>query len=68
MKRPDDLHTFQVLPRRWLVERTLAWITRSRRTVGDYERLTAHHETIIYRAMIITMSRRLARRSRPRLA
>ena len=68
VKRPDDLHRFQVLPRRWLVERTLAWITRSRRTVRDYERLTAHHETIIYRAMIITMSRRLARRSRPRLA
>ena len=68
MKRPDDLHTFQVLPRRWLVERTLAWITRSRRAVRDYERLTAHHEIIIYRAMIITMSRRLARRSRPRLA
>jgi transposase len=46
VKRPDDLHTFQVLPRRWLVERTLAWITRSRRTVRDYERLTTprdHH-------------------------
>src|SRR6185437_9743384 len=27
VKRPDDLHTFQVLPRRWVVERTLAWIT-----------------------------------------
>jgi transposase len=62
VKRPDDLHTFQVLPRRWVVERTLAWITRQRRTVRDYERLTAHHETIIYWAMIITMSRRLARR------
>ncbi len=57
MRPPDDLHTFQVLPRRWVVERTLAWITRHRRTVRDYERLAAHHETIIYRAMIITMSR-----------
>jgi transposase len=37
VRRPDDLHTFQVLPRRWVVERTLAWITRSRRTVRDYE-------------------------------
>ena len=62
VKRPDDLHTFKVLPRRWVVERTLAWITRCRRTVRDYERLPAHHETIVYRAMIITMSRRLARR------
>ncbi|HEV2259624.1 MAG TPA: IS5 family transposase [Streptosporangiaceae bacterium] len=68
VRRPGDLHTFQVLPRRWVVERTLAWITRCRRTVRDYERLTAHHETIVYWAMIITMSRRLARRSRPRLA
>jgi transposase len=68
VRRPDDLHTFKVLPRRWVVERTLAWITRCRRTVRDYERLTAHHETIIYWAMIITMSRRLARQrqaSRP---
>ena len=68
VKRPDDLHTFQVLPRRWVVERTLAWITRSRRTVRDYERLPGHHETMVWWAMIITMSRRLARRSRPDLA
>ena len=43
------------------VERTFAWITRSRRTVRDYERLPAHHETIVYWSMIIIMSRRLAR-------
>ncbi len=61
VKRPDDLHTFQVLPRRWVVERTLSWITRHRRTVRDYERLPAHHETYIYWAMIIVMTRRLAR-------
>jgi transposase len=61
VRRPDDLHTFQVLPRRWVVERTLAWITRHRRTVRDYERLPAHHETYIYWAMITVMTRRLAR-------
>jgi transposase len=61
VRRPDDLHTFQVLPRRWVVERTLAWITRHRRTVRDYERLPAHHETYIYWSMIIIMTRRLAR-------
>jgi putative transposase len=61
VRRPDDLHTFQVLPRRWVVERTLAWITRHRRTVRDYERLPAHHETYVYWAMIIVMTRRLAR-------
>jgi transposase len=63
VKRPDDLHTFQVLPRRWVVERTLSWITRHRRTVRDYERLPAHHETYIYWAMIIIMTRRLARQA-----
>ena len=46
VKRPGDLHAFQVLPRRWVVERPMAWITRYRRTVRDCERLPGHHETI----------------------
>ena len=62
VKRPDDLHTFQVLPRRWVVERTLAWITRHRRTVRDYERLPGRHETCVYWSMISVMTRRLARK------
>ena len=53
------------LPRRWVVERTLAWITRHRRTVRDYERLPAHHETYIYWSRIIVMTRRLARKPAP---
>jgi putative transposase len=61
VKRPDDLHTFKVLPRRWVVGRTLAWITRHRRTVRDYGRLAARHETYVCWAMIIGMTRRLAR-------
>jgi transposase len=65
VKRPDDLHTFKVLPRRRVVERTLARITRHRRTVRDYERLAAHHETYIYWAMIIVMTRRIARQPAP---
>jgi transposase len=71
VKRPDDLHTFKVLPRRWVVERTLAWITRHRRTVRDYERLAARHETYVHWAMIIVMTRRLARQpaaAQPRAA
>jgi transposase len=64
VKRPDDLHTFKVLPRRWVVERTLAWITRHRRTVRVYERLPAHHETYVYWAMIIVMTR-LTRKAEP---
>ena len=65
VKRPEDLLTFKILPRRWVVERTLAWITRHRRTVRGYERLPAHHETMIYWAMIAVMARRLARQPRP---
>ena len=61
VKRPDDLHEFKVLPRRWVVERTLAWITRSRRNARDYERLPAHHETMVHWSVIIIMSRRLAK-------
>jgi transposase len=54
---------FQVLPRRWVVERTLAWISRCRRTVRDYERLPAHHAAFVQWSMIIIMTRRLARRT-----
>jgi putative transposase len=66
VRRPDDLHTFQVLPRRWVVERTFAWISKHRRTVRDYERLPAHHEAIIQWAMIAVMAARLARHTQPR--
>ena len=52
---------FQVLPRRWVVERTLSWITRSRRTVRDYERHPEHHAAMVQWAMVIIMTRRLAR-------
>jgi transposase len=61
VKRPADQHTFEVLPRRWVVERTLAWITSYRRCARDYERLPAHHEAAVYWAMITIMTRRLAR-------
>ena len=57
VKRPDDLYAFKILPRRWVVERALAWITRHRRTVRDYERLLAHHETYVSWAVIIVMVR-----------
>ena len=53
-------HTFEVLPRRWVVERTFAWISKHRRTTRDYERLPASHEAMILWAMIALMPRRLA--------
>src|SRR5262245_32860878 len=59
-KRPGQ-STFEVLPRRWVVERTLAWISKHRRTVRDYERLPAHHAAMVTWAMVAVMTRRLAR-------
>jgi transposase len=61
VKRTDDVNGFQALPRRWVVERTLGWLTRNRRLVRDYERRADSHETITTIAMIALMSRRLAR-------
>ena len=53
--------TFVVLPRRWVVERSLAWITGHRRCVRDYERLPQHHEAMVRWTMIRITSRRLAK-------
>jgi transposase len=60
VKRSEP-HRFVVLPRRWVVERTLAWITGHRRCVRDYEGLPAHHEAMVCWAMIRITSQRLAR-------
>jgi transposase len=59
--RTDDLAGFHVLPRRWVVERTFAWISKHRRCVRDYETRPDHHEAMIHLAMIKIMSRRPAR-------
>ena len=52
---------FRVLPRRWVVERTFAWISHNRRMSKDYERLCATGEAFVYVAMTRLMVRRLAR-------
>jgi putative transposase len=52
---------FRVLPRRWVVERTFAWISHNRRMGKDYERLCATGEAFVYAAMTRLMVRRLAR-------
>jgi putative transposase len=54
---------FVVLPKRWLVERTFAWLGRSRRLSKDYEALCETVETWVYIAMIDLMIARLARRN-----
>jgi Transposase DDE domain len=51
---------FVVLPRRWVVERTLSWIDQQRRMSKDYERLCASGEAFVYAAMIRLMTRQAA--------
>ena len=58
--RNADVQGFQVLPRRWVVERTFGWLTRCRRLARDYEHKTAHAEAMIDVAMIRLMAARLA--------
>ena len=58
--RNADVRGFQVLPRRWVVERTFGWLARCRRLARDYERKTAHAEAMIDVAMIRLMAARLA--------
>ena len=59
VRRRPDSHTFEVLPRRWVVERTLAWLGRRRRLSKDYESLPESSEAWIHVAMIHLMLKRL---------
>ncbi|MFJ1758661.1 IS5 family transposase [Kitasatospora sp. NPDC088134] len=61
VKRSDAQSGFVVLPRRWVVERTLAWLMRSRRLARDYETLPASSEAAVLWSMTMLMGRRLAR-------
>ncbi|MER5667356.1 transposase [Streptomyces mirabilis] len=61
VKRSDDMTGFVVLPRRWVVERSLGWLMRSRRLVRDYETQPASSEAFIYWSASMLMARRLAR-------
>jgi putative transposase len=60
VKRAAGQKGFQVLPRRWVVERTFAWIDRSRRLSKDYERLPQSSEAMVYLASIRLLLRRVA--------
>lgn len=59
--RPVEAVGFVVLPKRWVVERTFAWLGRYRRHSKDYERKTESSEAMIYLSMIHLMSKRLAK-------
>lgn len=58
--RPVGVKGFVVLPKRWIVERTFAWLARYRRHNKDYEKTEASSEAMTYIAMISLMSKRLA--------
>lgn len=60
VKRSQDAKGFQVLHRRWVVERIFTWLTTNRQLVRNYETRPDHHEAMIYIAMIHLIGQRLA--------
>jgi putative transposase len=62
VERSEDSEGFVVLPYRWIVERTLGWLMRSRRLSKDYERLVQSSESLIEVAIIRLILRRLVRK------
>lgn len=65
IKRSDTASGFEVLPRRWVIERTFAWLGRSRRLAKDWEATTASSEAWLLIAHIRILVRRLARYHAP---
>ena len=61
VKRPDDAKGFVLVARRWVVERTLAWVNRCRRLAKDWEATIASSEAWLIIASIRQLSRRIAR-------
>jgi len=61
VERPAGIRGFSVQPRRWVVERTFGWLSRSRRLSKDYERKVQTSETLIQVAMIRLLVARLGR-------
>ena len=61
VKRPEGVKGFQLLPRRWVVERTFAWLGRCRRLAKDFEATIATETAWLFLAHIRLLSRRLAR-------
>lgn len=60
VKRNDDVEGFEVLPHRWIVERTFAWLDNCRRLSKDYEVTISSSEAMIHLAMSRLMIKRMA--------
>ena len=60
VKRSDDMEGFEVLPRRWVVERTFGWLMQQRRLVRDYEKTEACAQAWVYITMIYLQTLKLA--------
>lgn len=65
VKRNPETVGFEVLPRRWVVERTFAWLGHCRRLSKDYEYWVHSSDAMVYAAMVRLMTRRLARLRSP---
>jgi len=61
IKRSDTAKGFVLLPRRWVVERTLAWLSRNRRLAKDFERTIESATTWLFLASVQLLTRKLAR-------
>lgn len=61
VKRSDHAEGFELLPRRWVVERTFAWLGRCRRPAKDFEKTISSSEAWIYIASVRFLTRRIAR-------
>jgi len=65
VKRPKDAQGFILLPKRWVVERTFAWLGNFRRLAKDYEVKIHHSEAVIYISSAHLLTRRLAKAKLP---
>ena len=68
VRRSDDAKGFQLVRKRWIVERTFAWLYKSRRLSHDYEKRVDHSESHIYVCMCHLMLKRLTKTSPVRLS
>src|SRR4029453_14355081 len=65
VRKRQGVHHFEVVPRRWVVERTFSWIGKRRRLARHYERKPEHNQAWVQWAMVRVMVKRLTRQAPP---